>query len=131
MRFYFIFYFSKNNKHVNSLFPNSKSFCFNETFPRFPTHQLVKNYACFKPPPMRKKTANPLQLAVHRNPLQLVQREIAILKKLSHPNVVKLVEVGGPDLFNQFMRGSVTKYRNFSQNCQMSFANIDATFQKI
>uniref|UniRef100_A0A914I533 calcium/calmodulin-dependent protein kinase n=1 Tax=Globodera rostochiensis TaxID=31243 RepID=A0A914I533_GLORO len=55
--------------------------------------KLVKNYACFKPPPIRKKSANPLQLAVHRNPLQLVQREIAILKKLSHPNVVKLVEV--------------------------------------
>ncbi|KAL3073832.1 hypothetical protein niasHT_034864 [Heterodera trifolii] len=55
--------------------------------------KLVKNYACFKPPPIRKKNANPLHLAVHRNPLQLVQREIAILKKLSHPNVVKLVEV--------------------------------------
>lgn len=64
--------------------------------------KLVKNFACFRPPPIRKKSPNPQrndqqqqheQLAVHRNPLQLVQREIAILKKLSHPNVVKLVEV--------------------------------------
>jgi serine/threonine protein kinase len=62
--------------------------------------KLVKNFACFRPPPIRKKSqivgtaaAQQQQLAVHRNPLQLVQREIAILKKLSHPNVVKLVEV--------------------------------------
>uniref|UniRef100_A0A1I8AXH2 Protein kinase domain-containing protein n=1 Tax=Meloidogyne hapla TaxID=6305 RepID=A0A1I8AXH2_MELHA len=66
--------------------------------------KLVKNFACFRPPPIRKRggstqhnppppqqTAQPL--SVHRNPLQLVQREIAILKKLAHPNVVKLVEV--------------------------------------
>ncbi|VDN45261.1 unnamed protein product [Gongylonema pulchrum] len=28
-----------------------------------------------------------------RDPMQIVQREIAILKKLNHPNIVKLVEV--------------------------------------
>ena len=60
--------------------------------------KLVKNFACFRPPPLRKRTVGKDvvldgQLVVHRNPLQLVQREIAILKKLSHPNVVKLVEV--------------------------------------
>lgn len=52
--------------------------------------KLVKNFACFRPPPVRKNKPLP---EVYRNPLQLVQREIAILKKLSHPNVVKLVEV--------------------------------------
>uniref|UniRef100_A0A915MU04 calcium/calmodulin-dependent protein kinase n=1 Tax=Meloidogyne javanica TaxID=6303 RepID=A0A915MU04_MELJA len=63
--------------------------------------KLVKNFACFRPPPLRKRGGstqnNPptsqQSLSVHRNPLQLVQREIAILKKLAHPNVVKLVEV--------------------------------------
>ena len=52
--------------------------------------KLLKNFACFRPPPMRKNKAAP---RTHQNPLQLVQREIAILKKLTHPNVVKLVEV--------------------------------------
>ncbi|KAH7731769.1 CKK-1 protein [Aphelenchoides avenae] len=52
--------------------------------------KLIKNFACFRPPPSRKNKPVP---SVYRNPLQLVQREIAILKKLSHPNVVKLVEV--------------------------------------
>lgn len=52
--------------------------------------KLLKNFACFRPPPLRK---NKSLSSVHRNPLQLVQREIAILKKLNHPNVVKLVEV--------------------------------------
>lgn len=42
------------------------------------------------PPPARKNKPSP---SIYRNPLQLVQREIAILKKLSHPNVVRLVEV--------------------------------------
>lgn len=41
-----------------------------------------------KPPPRKNKTnSNP------PDPLGQVQREIAILKKLRHPNVVKLVEV--------------------------------------
>ncbi|PIO63972.1 hypothetical protein TELCIR_14414, partial [Teladorsagia circumcincta] len=52
--------------------------------------KLLKNFACFRAPPARKSKAPPV---THRNPLQLVQREIAILKKLSHPNVVKLVEI--------------------------------------
>uniref|UniRef100_A0AC34F6H6 Protein kinase domain-containing protein n=1 Tax=Panagrolaimus sp. ES5 TaxID=591445 RepID=A0AC34F6H6_9BILA len=52
--------------------------------------KLVKNFACFRPPPARKNKPSP---SIYRNPLQLVQREIAILKKLSHPNVVRLVEV--------------------------------------
>lgn len=66
----------------------------------------MKNFACFRPPPVRKRSTNPTiqreqQLAVHRNPLNLVQREIAILKKLSHPNVVKLVEVRYVDSITQ------------------------------
>ncbi|XGW14304.1 hypothetical protein V3C99_000547 [Haemonchus contortus] len=52
--------------------------------------KLLKNFACFRAPPARKSKAPP---TTHKNPLQLVQKEIAILKKLSHPNVVKLVEV--------------------------------------
>uniref|UniRef100_A0A914DZ55 calcium/calmodulin-dependent protein kinase n=1 Tax=Acrobeloides nanus TaxID=290746 RepID=A0A914DZ55_9BILA len=52
--------------------------------------KLVKNFACFRPPPSRKNKPVP---SVLKNPLQLVQREIAILKKLTHPNIVKLVAV--------------------------------------
>uniref|UniRef100_A0A0N5CG47 calcium/calmodulin-dependent protein kinase n=1 Tax=Strongyloides papillosus TaxID=174720 RepID=A0A0N5CG47_STREA len=51
--------------------------------------KLLKNFACFRPPPTRKSRPPP---SIRANPLQLVQREIAILKKLSHPNIVKLVE---------------------------------------
>uniref|UniRef100_A0A0K0G023 calcium/calmodulin-dependent protein kinase n=1 Tax=Strongyloides venezuelensis TaxID=75913 RepID=A0A0K0G023_STRVS len=51
--------------------------------------KLLKNFACFRPPPTRKCRPPP---SIRANPLQLVQREIAILKKLSHPNIVKLVE---------------------------------------
>ncbi|CAJ0943253.1 unnamed protein product, partial [Mesorhabditis belari] len=51
--------------------------------------KLLKNFACFRQPPKRQRSAT----AQMKNPLQLVQKEIAILKKLSHPNVVKLVEV--------------------------------------
>ncbi|CAJ0578638.1 unnamed protein product, partial [Mesorhabditis spiculigera] len=51
--------------------------------------KLLKNFACFRQPPKRQRSST----AQMKNPLQLVQREIAILKKLAHPNVVKLVEV--------------------------------------
>uniref|UniRef100_A0A0N4ZH04 calcium/calmodulin-dependent protein kinase n=1 Tax=Parastrongyloides trichosuri TaxID=131310 RepID=A0A0N4ZH04_PARTI len=51
--------------------------------------KLLKNFACFRPPPTRKSRQPP---SIRANPLQLVQKEIAILKKLSHPNIVKLVE---------------------------------------
>lgn len=54
--------------------------------------KLLKNFACFRQPPPRRNKENAAP-SVLRNPLQLVQKEIAILKKLSHPNVVKLVEV--------------------------------------
>ncbi|KAI6235596.1 Protein kinase domain-containing protein [Aphelenchoides besseyi] len=52
--------------------------------------KLVKNFACFRPPPTRRNRPIP---STYRNPLQLVQREIAILKKLRHPNIVTLIEV--------------------------------------
>lgn len=52
--------------------------------------QLESQTIVSGPPPARKSKAPPTTL---KNPLQLVQKEIAILKKLSHPNVVKLVEV--------------------------------------
>ncbi|CAP28809.2 Protein CBR-CKK-1 [Caenorhabditis briggsae] len=54
--------------------------------------KLLKNFACFRQPPPRRNKENAAP-SVLKNPLQLVQKEIAILKKLSHPNVVKLVEV--------------------------------------
>jgi [calcium/calmodulin-dependent protein kinase] kinase len=41
---------------------------------------------------------------VKRDPLDRVYREIAILKKLDHPNIVKLVEVlDDPDEDNLYM----------------------------
>ncbi|CAI4230624.1 unnamed protein product [Auanema sp. JU1783] len=52
--------------------------------------KILKNFACFRAPPTRRNKLAPNTL---RNPLQMVQKEIAILKKLCHPNVVKLVEV--------------------------------------
>ena len=47
------------------------------------------------------------------NPLQKVHREIAIMKKLDHPNVVKLVEVlDDPEDDNLYMG----KYTSISLN---------------
>lgn len=44
------------------------------------------------------------------NPLQKVYREIAIMKKLDHPNVVKLVEVlDDPEDDNLYMGKAFTK----------------------
>lgn len=37
-----------------------------------------------------------------RNPLEPLHREIAILKKMDHPNIVKLVEVFARSLFVSF-----------------------------
>ena len=46
--------------------------------------------------------------AVPTNPLERVYREIAILKKLDHPNVVKLVEVlDDPEEDNLYLGTSV------------------------
>lgn len=44
-------------------------------------------------PPPRGTRAVPEGPAQHKGPLERVYQEIAILKKLDHPNVVKLVEV--------------------------------------
>ncbi|VBB32993.1 unnamed protein product [Acanthocheilonema viteae] len=52
--------------------------------------KLLKNFAYFRPPPTRRMKNCPSFL---REPIQAVQREIAILKKLNHPNIVKLIEV--------------------------------------
>ncbi|VIO92139.1 Cam kinase kinase protein 1, isoform a, putative [Brugia malayi] len=54
--------------------------------------KLLKNFACFRPPPTRRIN-NYSSVRFPRDPIKAVQREIAILKKLSHPNIVKLVEV--------------------------------------
>ena len=53
------------------------------------------------------------------NPLDKVYREIAILKKLDHPNVVKLVEVvDDPEEDNLYM-GKYTQYN--SKYCRLCF----------
>ncbi|VDK74944.1 unnamed protein product [Onchocerca ochengi] len=52
--------------------------------------KLLKNFAFFRPPPTRR---NSICSSLRQDPLQAIQREIAILKKLNHPNIVKLVEV--------------------------------------
>uniref|UniRef100_A0A0R3RJ06 calcium/calmodulin-dependent protein kinase n=1 Tax=Elaeophora elaphi TaxID=1147741 RepID=A0A0R3RJ06_9BILA len=51
--------------------------------------KLLKNFACFRRPPNRIRSRS----SIPPDPMQAVQREIAILKKLNHPNIVKLVEV--------------------------------------
>ncbi|CAG9532006.1 unnamed protein product [Cercopithifilaria johnstoni] len=52
--------------------------------------KLLKNFAYFRPPPTRRTSNCP---SFPHDPIQAVQREIAILKKLNHPNIVKLIEV--------------------------------------
>lgn len=54
--------------------------------------KLTKKFAQFRKPPPRRNKAN-TRVVVAPDPLEQVHREIAILKKLNHPNVVKLVEV--------------------------------------
>ncbi|XP_050409367.1 calcium/calmodulin-dependent protein kinase kinase 1 isoform X1 [Patella vulgata] len=63
--------------------------------------KLMKKAGFFKrPPPVREGKA----AHVPPNPLERVYREIAILKKLDHPNVVKLIEVlDDPEEDNLYM----------------------------
>lgn len=72
--------------------------------------RLVKKAGFFRKPPARHGGVD----ALRNHPLERVYREIAILKKLDHPNVVKLVEVlDDPDEDSLYMvfelvdRGSV------------------------
>ncbi|XP_046979448.1 calcium/calmodulin-dependent protein kinase kinase 1 isoform X1 [Schistocerca americana] len=56
--------------------------------------KLLKKAGMFgRVAPQRKSSTGKLVNPAERDPLQRVYREIAILKKLDHPNVVKLVEV--------------------------------------
>jgi len=66
--------------------------------------KLQKKGGCFgKAPPIRKGR-NGIQIKKAENPLEKVYREIAIMKKLDHPNVVKLVEVvDDPEEDNLYM----------------------------
>ena len=55
-------------------------------------------------PPQRKAQGSAAVKKAHEDPLQKVYREIAIMKKLDHPNVVKLVEVlDDPEQDNLYM----------------------------
>ncbi|GMT19222.1 hypothetical protein PFISCL1PPCAC_10519, partial [Pristionchus fissidentatus] len=51
--------------------------------------KLIKNMAFFRRPPPRKGKKQPSWI----DPLHMIYKEIAILKKLEHPNVVKLCDV--------------------------------------
>uniref|UniRef100_A0A8C7EFQ2 Protein kinase domain-containing protein n=1 Tax=Nothoprocta perdicaria TaxID=30464 RepID=A0A8C7EFQ2_NOTPE len=61
-------------------------------------------------PPPRGARAAPEGCVQRKGPIEQVYQEIAILKKLDHPNVVKLVEVSGVtgrDLFELVKQGPV------------------------
>ncbi|XP_066946481.1 calcium/calmodulin-dependent protein kinase kinase 1-like isoform X4 [Macrobrachium rosenbergii] len=80
---------SEASQHVRSLSPNYRQASFSP-----PTHRVKGRL-----PPQRASGGRPIE-----NPLDRVHREIAILKKLNHPNVVKLVEVlNDPDEDNFYM----------------------------
>lgn len=66
------------SQHVRSLSPQLRMDSYSP-----PTHRVKGRL-----PPPRASGGRPME-----NPLDRVHREIAILKKLNHPNVVKLVEV--------------------------------------
>lgn len=55
--------------------------------------RLLRQAGFPRRPPPRGTRAAPDGPAQHKGPLERVYQEIAILKKLDHPNVVKLVEV--------------------------------------
>ena len=60
-------------------------------------HAALRRAARLPPPPqamkIMRKRAEKLRFAERDNQQQSVQREIAILKKCSHPNIVRLIEV--------------------------------------
>jgi len=68
--------------------------------------KLIKKAGFMRRPPPRRGAAGPAKAAPAKapNPLERVYIEIAILKKLSHPNVVKLIEVlDDPEQDNLYM----------------------------
>ncbi|XP_068249427.1 calcium/calmodulin-dependent protein kinase kinase 1-like isoform X2 [Palaemon carinicauda] len=80
---------SEASQHVRSLSPIFRQASYS------PPSFRVKG----RLPPQRASGGRPIE-----NPLDRVHREIAILKKLNHPNVVKLVEVlNDPDEDNFYM----------------------------
>ena len=54
--------------------------------------RLIKRSGFLRKPPPRQR-ANGSVSAVPPQPLEKIYREIALLKKLDHPNIVKLIEV--------------------------------------
>lgn len=59
--------------------------------------KLLKQYGFPRRPPPRGSQAAQGGPTKQLLPLERVYQEIAILKKLDHVNVVKLIEVGGHD----------------------------------
>lgn len=72
-----------------SLFSNVGSL---EQPPTLRVSLLILHSLLGRPPPRGAKAASE-SLPQPKGPLERVYQEIAILKKLDHPNVVKLVEV--------------------------------------
>lgn len=62
------------------------------------------------------------------DPLQKVYREIAIMKKLDHPNVVKLIEVlDDPEDDNLYMGTDGSRKANAPELFQLFFFSVWAT----
>ena len=70
--------------------------------------------------PIRKSVSGE-QIRKIENPLDKIYKEIAIMKKLDHPNVVKLVEVvDDPEEDNLYM-GDKTNSKKVYQTSKLSF----------
>ncbi|KAG8517120.1 Calcium/calmodulin-dependent protein kinase kinase 1 [Galemys pyrenaicus] len=76
--------------------------------------KLLKQYGFPRRPPPRGSQAAQGGPAKPLLPLERVYQEIAILKKLDHVNVVKLIEVGGGGEWAQLPRSWMTQLRTIS-----------------
>ena len=84
----FPFIFSLDKKYISTI---PKPIFFPQAMKILSKRKLMRRAGLFGRAPPRRPGPGPPP-----DPLQRVYREIAVLKKLDHPNVVKLVEVRGP-----------------------------------